>query len=92
MFAQAFTVSGSSLQLLHPGEGGIVNKVRSNDDRVVQRLKAMGITPGTSITLEKRYPAFTIKAGQKSLILEEQLTRAIYVRVFDNRPISPSEF
>ncbi|WP_019499555.1 FeoA family protein [Pseudanabaena sp. PCC 6802] len=90
MFAKAFTVSGSSLQLLHPGEEGIVNKVRSNDDRVVQKLEAMGIAPGTSITLEKRYPAFTVKAGQKSLVLEEQLARAIYVRVFDSHPISPS--
>jgi ferrous iron transport protein A len=89
MFAKAFTVSGSSLQLLHPGEGGIVNKVRSNDDRIVQKLKTMGIMPGTSITLEKQFPAFTIKAGQKSLVLEEQLARAIYVRVFDSSPVSP---
>jgi ferrous iron transport protein A len=89
MFAKAFTVSGSSLQLLYPGEGGIVSKVRSSDDRIVQKLKAMGITPGTSITLEKRYPTFLVKAGQKRWVLEEQLTRAIYVRVFDSLPLSP---
>jgi ferrous iron transport protein A len=88
MFAKAFTVSGSSLQLLYPGEAGIVNKVKSSDDRIVQKLKAMGITPGTSIALEKRYPAFLVKAGQNRWVLEDKLTRAIYVRVFDSRPIS----
>ncbi len=84
MFAKAFTVSGSSLQLLYPGEGGIVSKVRSSDDRIVQKLKAMGITPGTSITLKQRHPAFLVKAGKNCWVLEEKLTRAICVRVFDS--------
>jgi ferrous iron transport protein A len=89
MFAKAFTVSGSSLQLLYPGEGGIVSKVRSSDDRIVQKLKTMEIMPGTSITLEKRYPAFLVKAGKNHWVLEENLIRAIYVRIFDSSFISP---
>jgi len=85
MFNQGFMVSGSSLKLLKIGERGIVSRFHKSDDRIAQKLKAMGITPGTSITLEQRFPRFLVKVGCNRLALSEEIIHAIYVRVDGNK-------
>jgi ferrous iron transport protein A len=81
MFNQSFVISGSSLKLLKIGEQGIVSNWGRVDDRTVQKLRAMGITPGTSITLEQRSPRFMVKVRCNRFALSEEIIRAIYVRV-----------
>jgi ferrous iron transport protein A len=81
MFTKSFTVSGSSLELLNPGERGIVTNFKSKDESIINKLIAMGIIPGTCITLEQRFPSFVIKAGQTRLAIDRGIARAIYVRL-----------
>lgn len=49
-----FTIFGSSLSLLQPGEQGVVNRVESADEATIRELKAMGIVPGVTIILQRR--------------------------------------
>ncbi|HEY9620337.1 MAG TPA: FeoA family protein [Crinalium sp.] len=81
MFNQSFTVSGSSLKLLRVGERGVVSGLRGADDTVARSLRAMGVVPGTTITLEQRSPRFVIKAGANRIALSENMIRAVYVRL-----------
>jgi ferrous iron transport protein A len=85
MFNQGFVVSGSSLKLLKIGERGVVSGLGSVNDRTVRQLKTMGITPGTAITLEQRFPRFVVKIGGDRFALNQELIQAIYVRILDNQ-------
>ncbi|WP_416669597.1 ferrous iron transport protein A [Egbenema bharatensis] len=81
MFNQGFVVSGSSLKLLRLGERGVVSGLSHVNDRTVRQLKSMGITPGTSIVLEQRFPRFVVKVGRERFALSHDLIQSIYVRV-----------
>ena len=81
MFTKSFTVAGCSLELLNPGERGVVTKFKSQDETIINKLIAMGIIPGVFITLEQRFPSFVIKAGQTRLAIDKGLAREIYVRL-----------
>ena len=81
MFTQGFTVSGSSLELLNPGERGVITRFISKDETLIRKLMAMGLMPGVSITLERRFPSFVIKAGNTHLALDQGIARAIYVQL-----------
>lgn len=81
MFTQNFTGTGFSLELLKIGERGIVNQLRNADETIIKKLMAMGITLGTAILLEQRFPSFVIKAGHTRLALDKEIARSIYVWV-----------
>lgn len=84
MFTQGFTVSGSSLELLNTGEQGVVTKFKIKDKTTINKLIAMGLTPGVSIILEQRFPSFVIKAGNTRLAIDKGIARTIYVRIADS--------
>ena len=84
MFTKSFTISGSSLELLTPGERGVVTQFKSKDETIINKLIAMGIVPGVFITLEQRFPSLVIKAGQTRLAIDKEIARAIYVRLADS--------
>lgn len=44
MFTQSFTMSGSSLELLKPGEKGIVTRFASTDETTIQARYRLAIT------------------------------------------------
>jgi ferrous iron transport protein A len=81
MFKQGFTVSGSSLKLLKPGERGVVSRLRGVDDRLSRKLKDMGIQVGTTITLERRFPRFVIKVGCNRFAIDNRVMNAVYLRL-----------
>jgi ferrous iron transport protein A len=81
MFTQSFTVSGSSLELLKMGEQGIVTSCKTTDETIINKLIAMGITPGISIRLEQQFPFFVIKVGHSRLVLDKEIARTLYVRI-----------
>jgi ferrous iron transport protein A len=85
MFTQTFTVSGSSLKLLKPGERGIVSQLKGLNDHLSRNLREMGIRVGTSITLEKRFPRFVIKVGANCFAIDNRLMDAIYIRLGEQR-------
>jgi ferrous iron transport protein A len=79
----SFKVTGSSLNLLRKGERGIVKFYKSQDKIILEKLRLMGVTPGTSITLEQHFPSLIVKIGQKRLTLDQEIARVIYVRIDD---------
>ena len=90
MFTQKLTVSGSSLKLLRPGEQGIVSRLSSRNEAVMNQLKRLGIQPGSLISLEQRFPKFVVRVRGQRVVLNEPTINAIFVRLTDstNQPRS----
>jgi ferrous iron transport protein A len=76
-----FSVTGSSLELLKTGEKGIITFCNNKDEIIREKLIAMGIKQGMTITLEQRFPSFVIKVENTSFAIEKEIARAIYVRI-----------
>jgi ferrous iron transport protein A len=79
-----FSISGCSLELLKPGEQGIVIFSKTQDETIRKNLISMGITSGSKITLKQRFPAWIIKINNISLTIDRKIARAVYVRVIEN--------
>lgn len=82
MFSK-FQVKGSSLELLKKGERGIIKFCNIKDEKSLQELISMGITSGTSITVEQLFPCFVIRVGERRLTLTREFAQRIYVRIDD---------
>lgn len=80
MFNQSFTLSGSSVKLLKPGERGVVVKINTPDYTMQQKLKSIGVVPGAMITVEQSFPRRVIRVGQDRFALDDPTLNAIYVR------------
>ncbi|MBW4631036.1 MAG: ferrous iron transport protein A [Iphinoe sp. HA4291-MV1] len=78
-----FSITGSSLEMLKKGEQGIIKFCNIKDEKSLQKLISMGITPGTFIAVEQRFPCFVIRVGERRLTLTRELAQRIYVRIDD---------
>jgi hypothetical protein len=52
----------------------------------MQRLLAMGMVPGTIISLLQRVPSYVLQLGQAQIALDRETARDIYVRITGRRP------
>ncbi len=77
----SFTVSGSSLKLLKVGERGVIARIKETNSTVADQLRRLGLSPGTSITLEQRFPRFVIRTRQGPMALTQSMIQSIYVRI-----------
>ncbi|WP_413175942.1 FeoA family protein [Anabaena azotica] len=76
-----FTVMGCSLELLKPGEQGIVTVCKTQDEIIRKKLISMGIKTGTQVIVEQQFPTFVIKVSNLPMTINRETARAIYVRV-----------
>jgi ferrous iron transport protein A len=76
-----FSIAGCSLELLRLGEKGIVTSCKIKDQAVIKKLISLGLTTGTTITVEQEFPSLLIKVGNILLEIDKELARAIYVRI-----------
>jgi len=66
---------------MDPGtHGRVVRVTRENADRA-DRLAALGVTPGASITVLQRFPGVVFLCDQTELAVEPAVARAIVVEV-----------
>lgn len=79
MFSQ-FTVSGASLKLLKVGEQGVISRLNAASPAIARQIRALGLSPGMSITVEQRFPRFLVHTCQASVALSQPMIEAIYVR------------
>ncbi len=79
-----FTVTGSSLELLQPGDTGIIVACKTQDDRIRKQLIAMGIRTGTNIVVERTFPILMIKVANVSVTVNREIAKVIYVRLFNS--------
>ncbi|TAE61108.1 MAG: ferrous iron transport protein A [Nostocales cyanobacterium] len=80
----SFTITGCSLELLKPGDKGIVTICQTQDETIRKKLTALGIRTGIHITVEQQFPSIIIKAANVSLTIDKAIARAIYIRVLED--------
>jgi len=71
----------SSLIDLETKERGEVAYLHAKDSTKMQKLISMGALPGVSITLLTRFPSVVFQIGQSQFAVDEEIAKAIYVRV-----------
>lgn len=79
------TAAGASIKILKVGAQGVIMGFNHSNDTVVQKLRNMGLLPGTAITVEQRFPRFVVAAGFQRFALDDSMIRAIYIRPFARR-------
>jgi DtxR family Mn-dependent transcriptional regulator len=68
---------------LRQGESGAIAYVHTGDSERLKKLMALGILPGESVTLQRRYPSFVFTVGQSRYAVDEGMASAIYVKRVD---------
>jgi len=66
---------------LQPGQGGQIAYIQMNNLRQLQKLMAMGVLPGVSITLLRRVPSFVFEVGYSRFAVDAEIAADIYVRL-----------
>ena len=66
---------------LQPGQRGQIAYIQMNNPRRLQKLMAMGVLPGVSVKLLRRFPSYVFEAGYSQFAVDEEIASAIYVRL-----------
>jgi len=65
---------------LRQGETGAIAYIHTGDSDKLKKLMALGILPGESVTLQRRYPSFVFTVGRSRYAVDEGMAEAIYVK------------
>ncbi len=65
---------------LDPGQSGEVVAIETRQATRLDRLSALGVVPGSLITLLQRAPAFILRVGETELTVDENIAREILTR------------
>ncbi|MBI5241646.1 MAG: metal-dependent transcriptional regulator [Elusimicrobia bacterium] len=68
------------LHKLRPGETGKIVYLALEDKSVLQKLLALGLTPGSRVALRQREPSVVVQAGETVIALEAELAAHIAVK------------
>ncbi len=69
------------LRDLEPGQEGRIAYVQMKDPQHLQKLMAMGVLPGVSVRVQRRFPSYVFEAGYSQFAVDEAIAGDIYVRV-----------
>jgi len=81
----AFSSDRRPVSSLAAGARGIVVEVRAHDAGRADRLLALGVTPGASVTVLQTFPGIVMLCDQTELAVERQVADAILVRPQESR-------
>jgi len=70
----------TTLAALKSGEKGVVAYLHSEDRFDLRKLMAMGVIPGTAVTLVQRFPSYLFEIGHTQFAIDEDMAKQIYVR------------
>ena len=65
---------------LSPGEVGRVVFMASDSARHLDRLSAIGLTPGTMVKLYQRQPSFILDLGETRVAIDREIAHEIFVK------------
>ncbi len=83
----AFTSSGGrALSSLPAGARGALVAVRAHSSARVERLVALGVTPGAQIEVLQTFPGIVFLCDQTELAVERSVADTILVRPAEERP------
>jgi DtxR family Mn-dependent transcriptional regulator len=68
------------LTRLKKGEQGVIAYLRTSDAKKTQKLMAMGVMPGSPITLDRAFPSFVFTVGYSQYAVDADMAGAILVR------------
>ena len=71
----------SPLSSLNPGQRGSIAYVLSRDSETLQKLMAMGVLPGMSIELVRRFPSYVFQVGNTQFAVDTSVADEVYVRI-----------
>jgi len=71
----------ASLVDLEVGEGGRVAYLHAGEGSRLRELMSIGLLPGAPVTLLRKSPAYVVALGESEFALDEEMAKAIYVRV-----------
>ncbi len=74
----------SSLIDMRPDELGKIAYLQSRQSKEIQKLMAIGILPGSSIQLIRRFPSYVFQVGNTQYAVDKSIAAAIYVRLERN--------
>ncbi|MEM9447146.1 MAG: FeoA family protein [Cyanobacteria bacterium P01_E01_bin.6] len=70
----------AALSSMKTGTVGIVTFLTTDDLKMINRLLAMGVSPGVEIHLEQQFPSYIIRIGRSRAALDEAIANAIYIQ------------
>lgn len=73
-----------TLSSVNSGKTGMVAVLKTEDESVIRKLMALGISPGIPITLEQRFPSYIIKVGRTRAALDRETAETIYLKLHDS--------
>ena len=68
------------LSELAPGQSGEVVTIATQQVSRLDRLSALGVVPGSVVTLAQRTPAFVLRVGETELTVDESIAHEILTR------------
>ena len=71
----------AALADLNPGQKGHIAYIQSRQSEEIKKLMAIGILPGTSIGLIRRYPSYVFQVGNTQYAVDKNIANEIYVRL-----------
>ena len=71
----------SPLDKLKANQKGRVAYIHTKDPKRLQKLMAMGVLPGMTITLIQRFPSYVFQIGQSQFAVDKDLAEAIFIRL-----------
>ncbi|HHY97781.1 MAG TPA: ferrous iron transport protein A [Firmicutes bacterium] len=69
----------ATLCQMRPGEEAMVIEIRTNDEKHLRKLAAMGLLPGAMVTLIQRLPACVFRVGESEFACDDNIARMVAV-------------
>ncbi|MBS1149408.1 MAG: putative iron-dependent repressor [Myxococcaceae bacterium] len=69
-----------TLSQLRPGESALITALRPGSRKDLQKLLALGVLPGSTVTLERNFPSFVFRVGFSQYATDRMLSDAVVVR------------
>jgi len=66
---------------LAPGQSGEVVTIATRQASRLDHLSALGVAPGSIVTLRQRSPAYVLRVGETELTVDESIAQEIFTRV-----------
>ncbi|MGK7937404.1 MAG: FeoA family protein [Xenococcaceae cyanobacterium] len=70
----------NALSKVQIGQVQTVAQLQTQDITIRRKLMALGITPGSSLILEQRFPSYVVKVGYTRAALDREIAGSIFVR------------
>lgn len=67
------------LSQLTDGNEAVISQVDTRDRETLNKIMALGILPGMSVTMIQRYPTFVFQVGNTRVTADEDLVNKILV-------------